>query len=233
VQSGNGREINVQGGIGLAIQFLPPNPLPTPAIGDVKIYINRPDGFSIDPRIDKIIPIWPIVKIYVKAKQGATGGVRIRIYKDPTFLFTVSPESALMGEVKVQNVSGVVINPATEDTLASGIKVKDASGTVINPATSELFQNRSSGYSKQYSVGTTVVTGDNQAVPDGKAIAIWADPDNTNEVAFTFDGTTNPVVGTHAGLKPGQGISIMLTNINKIKMVAESGTQKINVIVEV
>jgi hypothetical protein len=255
VQFGNGREINVQGGIGLAIQFLPPNPLPTPAIGDVKIYINRPDGFSIDPRIDKIIPIWPIVKIYVKAKQGATGGVRIRIYKDPTFLFTVSPESALMGEIKVQNASGAVINPATEDTLASGIrvknasgsvinpatedtlaggiKVKDSSGTVINPATSELFQNRSSGYSKQYSVGTTVVTGDNQAVPDGKAIAIWADPDNTDEVAFTFDGTTNPVVGTHAGLKPGQGISIMLTNINKIKMVAASGTQKINVIVEV
>jgi hypothetical protein len=242
VQSGNGREINVQGGIGLAIQFLPPNPLPTPAIGDVRVYINRPDGFSIDPRIDKIIPIWPIVKIYVKAKQGATGGVRIRIYKDPTFLFTVSPESALMGEIKVQNVTGAVINPATEETLsamANGIKVKDASGTVINPATedtlartSELFQSRSSGYSKQYSVGTTVVTGDNQAVPDGKAIAIWADPDNTAEVAFTFDGTTNPVVGTHAGLKPGQGISIMLTNINKIKMVAASGTQKINIVVE-
>jgi hypothetical protein len=233
VQFGNGREINVQGGIGLAIQFLPPAPLPTPAIGDVKVYINRPDGFSVDPRIDRIIPIWPIVKIFVKAKQGATGGVRIRIYKDPTFLFTVSPESALMGEVKVQNSSGAVINPATEDTLAGGIKIKDSSGTVINPATSEPFQNRSSGYSKQYSVGTTVVTGDNQAVPDGKAIAIWADPDNTAEVAFTFDGTTNPSVGTHAGLKPGQGISIMLTNINKIKMVAASGTQKINVVVEV
>jgi hypothetical protein len=299
VQSGNGREINVQGGIGLAIQFLPPNPLPTPAIGDVKIYINRPDGFSVDPRIDKILPVWPIVKLFVKAKQGATGGVRIRIFKDPTFLFTVSPESALMGEVKVQNAAGVtinpatedtlaggvkvknaagtvinpatedtlaggikvknaagtvinpatedtlaggikvknaagtVINPATEDTLAGGIKIKNSAGTVINPATNELFQNRSSGYSKQYSVGTTVITGDNQAVPDGKAIAIWADPDNTAEVAFTFDGTTNPVVGTHAGLKPGQGISIMLTNINKIKMVAASGTQKINIVVEI
>jgi hypothetical protein len=255
VQSGSGREINVQGGIGLAIQFLPPNPLPTPAIGDVKIYINRPDGFSIDPRIDKILPVWPIIKLYVKAKQGATGGVRIRVFKDPTFLFTVSPESALMGEVKVQNSSGVTINPATEDTLAGGIKVKNTSGTVINPATedtlaggikvkntggavinpanAELFQNRSSGYSKQYSVGTTVVTGDNQAVPDGKSIAIWADPDNTAEVAFTFDGTTNPVVGTHAGLKPGQGLSMALTNINKIKMVAASGTQKINVVVEV
>jgi hypothetical protein len=276
VQSGNGREITVQGGIGLAIQFLPPNPLPQPAIGAVKIYINRPDGFSVDPRIDKIIPIWPIVKIYVKARPGATGGVRIRIYKDPTFLFTVSPESAIIGEVKIQNASGAtinpatedtlaggikvknaagtvinpatedtlaggikvknaagtVINPATEDTLAGGIKVKNAAGTVINPATNDLFQNRSSGYSKKYSVGTTVVTGDNQAVPDGKAIAIWADPDNTAEVAFTFDGTTNPVVGTHAGLKPGQGISIMLTNINKLKMVAASGTQKINIVVE-
>jgi hypothetical protein len=220
----------------------------------VKIYINRPDGFSVDPRIDKILPVWPIVKLFVKAKQGATGGVRIRVFKDPTFLFTVSPESALMGEVKVQNAAGVtinpatedtlaggvkvknssgtVINPATEDTLAGGVKVKNASGTAINPATIELFQNRASGYSKQYAVGTTVVTGDNQAVPDGKAIAIWADPDNTAEVAFTFDGTTNPVVGTHAGLKPGQGISIMLTNINNIKMVAASSGQKINIIVE-
>jgi len=217
VQSGNGREIGIQGGIGLAIQFLPPNPLPNPDIGDVRVYINRPDGFSVDPRVDKIIPVWPIIKLYVKAKQGATGGVRIRVFKDPTFLFTVSPESALLGEVKVQNSSGVLINPATEDTLS---------------ALNAQFQNRSSGYSKQYSVGTSVVTGDNQAVPDGKAIAIWSDSDNSAEVAFTFDGTTNPAVGTHAGLKPGQGISIALTNINKIKMVAASGTQKINISVE-
>jgi hypothetical protein len=232
VQDGNGREINVQGGIGLALQFLPPTPLPTPAVGDVRVYINRPDGFSVDPRIDKIIPVWPIIKLYVKARQGATGGVRIRVFKDPTFLFTVSPESALMGEVKVQNASGAVINPATEDTLAGGLKVKNAAGAVINPANVELFENRSSGYSKQYVVGTTVVTGDNQAVPDGKSIAIWADPENTAEVAFTFDGTTNPVIGTHAGLKPGQGLSIALTNINKIKMIAASGTQKVNIVVE-
>jgi len=144
LQTNIGREINVQGGIGIAIQFLPTTPLPSPSVGDVKVYINRPDGFSLDPAIDKILPVWPIAKLYVKAKAGATGGVRIRIYKDPTLLFTISPESAQSGggtasEVKVQNASGTVINPATEDTLAAGVKIKNATGTVINPATEDTL----------------------------------------------------------------------------------------------
>lgn len=178
-------------------------------------------------------------KMFIKNSAQAGKILYVAVIIDPSLLPVLFPEASL-GMVGIANTSGTPINPATEDTLAAGIKVKNSSGTVINPARDENLQtlisqgaNRTSGFSKQYIVGTTVVTGDNQAVPEGFPVLIYADADNTGEVAFTLDGTTTPVIGTHASLKKGQGIEVKITNINKLKFIATASGQKVNVVVEV
>jgi hypothetical protein len=122
----------------------------------------------------------------------------------------------ISGSVKLRNAAGTVVNPATEDTV-SAIQTE--------------FANRTSFFSKQYTVGTTYTQLDNQAIPDGKGVTLWADKDNSGEIAV--GPTSSVAVGTNAGLKGGQGITLYVTNLNKIYVVASAASQKLNVIVEV
>ncbi len=190
---------------------------------DCTLRLNRLDGPSYNPNREGIYIGEPIRRLYLTNPAGS-GTMHIRIHTNPTALMTVSPELFIY-DFFYRDTSGVRKNLALEATLQNVLsEVQIISSSV---------KNRASGYSKQYLVTTSVTTGDDQAVPDGFKVVVFADSDNTAEVAFTLDGITTPVVGTHASLKKGQGIEVALTNVNKLKFVAAAGTQKINVCVEV
>ena len=106
-----------------------------------------------------------------------------------------------------------------------------ASGN-LKMALEEEIANETTGYSAQVAVGTTVVTLAAHAVPAGRAVALIPDTANTGQIAYTLDGATAPVVGTHAGLKANQGIAVEVANISQIKVIASAAGQVLNVSVE-
>lgn len=189
---------------------------------------NRPDGPTFDPTQELI---WQrkIRRLFVHSAQGS-GQLHLRLYIDPSILLVSSPELAVT-TVKVKNVGGSTINPATDESV-SGVNSTLTSNIAAKLQTLiDQGKNSNTGFSKKYSVGTTVVQGDNRPVPDGFAVAIWADSGNSGEIAFTLDGT-DPGVGTNASLKAGQGITVRVTNINKLKFIASAAAQIVNVCVE-
>lgn len=212
-------EITVTG-IGLAIQILK-----SPSqVGTVKLYINRLDGFNIDPAVDSIVPIFPIVKIFLVVKPGASGELQFRVYKDPSFLFTASPEVQI-GYTKLRNSSDTLIDPATEQTLSTVVTKLDSAISEIQ----KLTKVYSTGTSGQVQVTTAGTNLPNISVPEGGYVSLWADANNDQEVAVNIGSAA--IVGAHAGLKAGQGIDLPVNNANLIYLKAAAGTQKINYIV--
>lgn len=205
-------EITVTG-IGLAIQVLK-----APAqVGTARLYINRLDGFNIDPAVDSLVPIFPIVKIFLVVKPGASGQLQFRVYKDPSFLFTATPEVQI-GYTKLRNAADAIIDPATDTTLSS-----------VLTELKHLTKVYSAGTSGQVSVTPSGTTLPNIPVPPGGYVSIWADSANDKEVAVNIGSAAT--VGVHAGLKAGQGLDIAVDNANRIYLTAEFGSQKINYIV--
>lgn len=200
-------------GIGLALQVL----VSPPQVGTVKLCINRLDGFQIDPAVDSLVPIFPIVKIFLIVKEGASGQLKFRVYKDPSFLFTATPEVQI-GYTKLRNTSNAVIDPATDTTLSS-----------VLTELQRLTKVYSAGTSGQVSVTTSGAQLPDITVPAGGWVTLWADSGNSDEVAVNIG--SGATVGTHAGLKAGQGIDLPVSNANKIYLTSASGTQKINYIV--
>lgn len=207
-------------GIGLALQVL----IAPAQVGTVKLCINRLDGFQIDPAVDSLVPIFPIVKIFLVVKEGASGNLKFRVYKDPSFLFTATPEVQL-GYVKLRNSSEALIDPATEQTLSSVLQQLQQTVQELQ----RLTKVYSSGASGQVSVTTSGAQLPDISVPAGGWVSLWADPGNTAEVAVNIGSAAT--VGTHAGLKAGQGIDLAVSNANKIYLTAAAGTQKVNYIV--
>jgi ribosomal protein L12E/L44/L45/RPP1/RPP2 len=118
---------------------------------------------------------------------------------------------------RVTNSSGVEINPAKEDGNLASLVAQGA--------------NRTSFYSAQVVVGTTYSQLAAQAVPDGFKVVLYADSDNTGEIAY---GTSSLVaVGTNAGLKAGQGVRLQVDNVNRIYVIASAAGQILNVTVEI
>lgn len=197
-------------GVGLALQVL----VCTAQAGTVKLYINRKDGFCIDPTVDGIIPFFPITKIYLVVKPGATGILKFRVYKDPSFLFTATPQ-AQVSFVKMKNLLDQLINPATEETLSS-----------LNASISTLS---SSGTSGQVSVSTSGTNLSSYALQPYHTLILWADRNNNATVAINFGSAATP--GTHAELNPGEGLQMRVTNTSIVYLKASAGTQKVHYIV--
>ncbi|MEM4203891.1 MAG: hypothetical protein QXS54_07465 [Candidatus Methanomethylicaceae archaeon] len=207
-------------GIGLALQVLiAPN-----QVGTVRLCINRLDGFQIDPAVDSLVPIFPIAKIFLVVKEGASGKLKFRVYKDPSFLFTATPEVQI-GYTKLKNSSETIIDPATEPTLASALQQLQQQ----TPELQRLTKVYSAGTSGQVSVTTAGAQLPNIPVPVGGCVSLWADSTNSDEVAVNIGSAA--VVGTHAGLRAGQGLDLPVDNANRIYLKAAAGTQKINYIV--
>ncbi|MEM4218132.1 MAG: hypothetical protein QXZ09_08920 [Candidatus Methanomethylicaceae archaeon] len=212
-------EITVTG-VGLAIQVLK-----APAqVGAVRLYINRLDGFNIDPAVDSLVPIFPIVKMFLVVKPGASGQLQFRVYKDPSFLFTATPEVQI-SYTKLRNTADTIIDPATEPTLSSALQQLQQAVLELQ----RLTKVYSAGTSGQVSVTTSGAQLPDISVPAGGWVYLWADSENSAEVAVNIG--SGATVGTHAGLKAGQGIDLPVSNANKIFLTAAAGTQKVNYIV--
>jgi hypothetical protein len=169
---------------------------------------------------------------------------------------------SVSGAVKLRNAAGTTINPATADRQDTQItslqkiddlqgalksvdtdelvvRVVNTAGTEINPAKEDgnladaataVKGQRSSGASGQVTVGTSNITLPSNVVAPGCKVTIWADADNTGEVAINIGAAA--VVGTHAGLKKGQGIELAVSNTNLINLIGSAAGQKINWVVE-
>lgn len=201
-------------GVGLALQVIQH----TGNIGNVKIFFNRSDGFAIDPAIDRIVPFFPIVKLYVVINPGASGILKFRVYKDPAFLFTATPEMQAVF-AKLRNANDITINPATEDTLANLLAI-----------TQEAYFNKSAITSGQVTVGTTAVQLPNVSVPQGKAVVLKASSANTAIVYIGPSGVT-----TSTGFELGVGEyspALMVTNLNVIYAISTAANQKLHYIIE-
>jgi hypothetical protein len=142
-----------------------------------------------------------------------------------------------IGRNYVLNVSGVAVNPSTEDTLNSlNGKVQTQIDTLnslngkaqtqidtLNSLNSKIQSQTANLFVKDVSVGTTAVQIDTDTAYRDEVILL-ADKNNTADIK----------VGTSTSqsfpLSPGASVGVRKTSLNLIYAVAVSGTQTLHVI---
>lgn len=189
-----------------------------PITGTLKLHPRQRNAPALDLTIIDKFPA--VAQTFYLENSAVADQIQILFLHNLDLLFVLSPSR----QVAVTTIQG---NVGVIGTVSVAGAV-----TVLNSSTDALVAistQRTSGYSAQYLVGVAVVSAAAQVIPNGFSIYVWADNSNTDEVAFTLDGVTVPVVGTHASLKPGQGFPFQLDNTNRLKFISLTAAQKINI----
>lgn len=92
----------------------------------------------------------------------------------------------------------------------------------------ELLQQPTAGATYQLTVDTTPVQLSSQSFKV-KTITIKADDDNTGNVFVGFDDTVSPTNGFR--LAAGQGLELLIDDVSKVWVVADTAGQKVHVLV--
>lgn len=189
-----------------------------PLTGTLKLHPRQRTAPPLDLVIIDKFPA--VAQTFYLENSAVADTISILFLHNLDLLFVLSP-SRQVGVTTIQGNVGVLGTVS----IAGAV-------TVLNSSTDALVAistQRTAGYSVQYALGLGVLTAAAQVIPNGFSIYIWADSSNTDEIAFTLDGVTAPIVGTHASLKPGQGFPFQLDNTNRLKFISLVAGQKVNI----
>ena len=189
-----------------------------PLSGTLKLHPRQRTAPPLDLVIIDKFPA--VAQTFYLENTGVADTISILFLHNLDLLFVLSP-SRQVGVTTIQGNVGVIGTVSVAGAV-----------TVLNSSTDALVAistQRVAGYSVQYVVGVGVISAAAQVIPNGFSIYVWADSSNTDEIAFTLDGATAPIIGTHASLKPGQGFPFQLANTNLLKFISAAAGQKVNV----